>query len=275
MRRASPRTRPAARDGDEARHEGGIDEGSDAGECAEENPVGACGCTACAQCEGEHRDEEKGGEAGLPEDDRQPEDRQRDGPEEAGYVCGGGVEEIAREAHHEPDGREGDEDIEPHDDERGGEGVGAEEKKDGGDKGRITRRDEGSRASGNSEGRAVAQAVDERVGEQAHLPGMRVEPATCADGEVVTKDTTARRSRRATREVHRRRHPETLSAGERGSGVIARIGASLGVHSFCTSKWSSGVVRCTTRVLSAGRRMSFAMLTYAKLELSVCERMTQ
>ena len=148
-------------DGNERGQESGIDEGDDGGGGAQQGPGCDGGPLAAVQRKQDDGGKSAGGEAGLPEDGGNPEQGKRECPECAGEEGGAAVEHLARDAHHEPDGDEADENLQGDDGDLGGEGVRAEDEEESGDKDGIAGRDQGGGAGRHAEGRAQAVAVEE------------------------------------------------------------------------------------------------------------------
>ena len=147
--------------------------------------------------EEKHCRERAGGEAGLPEDGGDPEQGKGDGPECSGEDGCAVVEQLAADAHHEPDGDEADENLQGDDGDLGGEGVCAEDEKYGGDEEGIAGRDQCRGAGGDAEGRAEAVAVEERAGQQAHLVGVGEEPVVGTGEGDIRQNQEAAKQRHA------------------------------------------------------------------------------
>ena len=199
------------KDCQERGQKGGIDEGDDGGGRAKNEEGRDGGMAAAAEGEQDDGGKRAGGEAGLPEDGGDPEEGKRDGPECAGEDGGAVVQLPATDAHHEPDGDEGDENLQGDDGDLGGEGVDAEEEEDGGDEGGIAGRDQGGGAGGDAEGRAEAVAVEERAGQQAHLVGVGEEPV------VGTGEGDIEQNHEAAKQRHDKDDGEGPAAGARNS----------------------------------------------------------
>ena len=149
----------------------------------EQDPCGFGGRALVVEDERDDADQSAFRQARLPENGGDEPQRRRDRPECAGHGRGAAVQHLDGDVHHQPDGREAEQDVHQHDGERRGKGVAAEDQEDACDESGIARRNKGGGAGGNAEGRAVTLVLQQRVREQTHLPGVREKPVVRVAGD--------------------------------------------------------------------------------------------
>ena len=144
---------------EQGKQQRGIDERDDAAERSQQDPMCRGGRALVVEDERDDADQSAFRQARLPENGGDEPQRRRDRPECAGHGCGAAVKHLDGDVHHQPDGREAEQDVQQHDGERSGKRVAAEDQEDACDESGITRRNKGGGAGGTAEGRAVTLAM--------------------------------------------------------------------------------------------------------------------